>query len=155
MRELCFHVRPVPVVWLVTVLAIALSVSACRRGSPILDPTARTPDPAGTISGTVRGPLESSPVSGRTVQAVNLDTGALVRGRTNETGGYTFKVPPGRYRVEVTLLPGETLVEQPDVLDVSPADLEVSADFVLGSARESRPRVRPLRMDDGLGAPSA
>lgn len=150
-----FHLRRLSIVWLVAVLAVALSVSACRRGSPILDPTSRTPDPAGTISGTVRGPLETSPVSGRIVHAVNLDTGALMRGSTNEAGGYTFKVPPGRYRVEVTLLPGETIVEQPDVLNVSPAGLEVSADFVIGSTKVSRPRLRPLRMDDGLGAPSA
>lgn len=141
--------------WLIAILIAAVAVTSCRRGSPVLDPTPRTPRADGTISGTVRGPEGTAPIANRIVHAVNVETGAIMRASTNEAGGYTFKVAPGRYRVEVTLLPGETIAERPDVLDVNPADLEISADFVLNSARLSRPRMRPLRMDDGLGAPSA
>jgi hypothetical protein len=142
--------------WLLAILVALAASSACQRGSPILDPTPRNPSADATISGSVRGPAGTAPIAGRIVHAVNVDTGALMRGATNEAGGFTFKVAPGRYRVEVTLLPGETIAEQPDVLDVEPGDLEVSADFVLNSSGRStaRPRIR-LRMDDGLGAPSA
>jgi hypothetical protein len=136
-------------------LAVALvAISACRRGSPVLDPTSRTPSPDGTISGTVSGPEGTSPVAGRAVHAINVDSGAVLSGKTNNAGGYTFKVAPGRYRVEVTLLPGESIVKRPDVLDVTPAALEVSADFLIGAVKLSRPRIR-LRTDNGLGAPSA
>jgi hypothetical protein len=142
-------------VLIVTLVVATVAVTACRRGSPVLDPSPKTPNPDATISGTVRGPEGTAAIAGRTVRAMNLDTGALFRAATNEAGGYTFKVPPGRYRVDVTLLAGESVAEQPDELNVGPADLEVTADFVLKATRLSQPRTRPLRMADGLGAPSA
>jgi hypothetical protein len=152
--ETRFHLRRLSsTVWLIGLLVMLMAVAACRRGSPILDPTSRTAQADGTISGTVRGPEGTLPVNDRIVHAVNVDTGALMRGSTNKAGGFTFKVPPGRYRIEVTLLPGESVVTRPEVLDITPGDLEVNADFVLGPNKLSRPR--PLRMDDGLGAPSA
>jgi hypothetical protein len=150
-----FNVRRVPsTAWLIAILVTLAAVTACRRGSPVLDPTSRTSNPDATISGSVRGPLGTEPVAGRVVHAVNVETGALMRAATNEAGGFTFKVAPGRYRIQVTLLPGESIAEQPDVLDVEPGDLEVSADFVLNTSRTARPRIR-LRMADGLGSPIA
>jgi len=65
---------------------------------------------------------------------------------------YTFKVKPGKYRVELTLQDGETLVKRPDVINVNRSDVDAHADFVLGAARVSRPRTRMPRSDDGLGA---
>jgi hypothetical protein len=140
--------------WLIAILVTLMAVTACRRGSPILDPTPRNPTADATISGSIRGPEGTAPIAGRVVHAINVDTGALLRGATNAAGGFTFKVEPGRYRIQITLLPGESIVEQPDALDVKSGDLEVSADFVLNTARATRPRIR-LRMDDGLGSPSA
>lgn len=148
-----FHSRRLALL-IVALLVATVAATACRRGSAILDPTPKTPNADGTISGTVRGPEGTAPVAGRPVRVVNLDTGTLFRGTTNETGGYTFKVPPGRYRVEVSLLAGEALAERPDELTIGPADLEVTADFVVRTSRGAQPRIR-LRMDDGLGAPSA
>jgi hypothetical protein len=149
-----FHWRVAPTAWLIAILVALVAVTACRRGSPILDPSPRNPSAEATISGSVRGPQGTEPIAGRVVHAVNVETGALMRGETNAAGGFTFKVAPGRYRIQVTLLPGETVAEQPDVLDVKPGALEVDADFVLNTTRDARPRIR-LRMDDGLGSPSA
>jgi hypothetical protein len=149
------QVRGVPsTAWLIAILVALAAVTACRRGSPVLDPSSRNPNADATISGWVRGPERTAPVEGRVVHAVNVDTGALIRTATNEAGSFTFKVEPGRYRIEVTLLPGERIAEQPDVLDVNPGDLAVNANFLLNTTSAARPRIR-LRLDDGLGSPSA
>lgn len=85
-----------------------------------------------------------------------METGVRQRTATNNAGGFTFKVPPGKYRVQLTLIEGESLLKQPGVLNVNRSDVDAHADFVVGSARVSRPRsTRPLRTDDGLGAPIA
>ena len=89
-------------VFLAACIAV-LSAGACRQGKPVFDPG---PGPAradGTISGTVRGPGGTSPIEGRTVEAINVETGARERAITSNTGGFTFKLKPGKYRVEVVL----------------------------------------------------
>jgi hypothetical protein len=86
---------------------------------------------------------------------VNLETGARERTTTSNVGGFTFKVRPGRYRVELTLLDGETLVKRPGVIDVNRSDVDAHADFVVGSARVARPRFAAPRTDNGLGPPIA
>lgn len=132
-----------------------LSLSACRQGVPVLDPGSRPVVAAGTMSGTVRGPEGSSPFHGRTVEIVNLETGARERTTTSNTGGFTFKVRPGRYRVELTLLDGETLVKRPGVIDVNRSDVDANADFVVGTSRLARPRFAAPRTNNGLGPPIA
>jgi Carboxypeptidase regulatory-like domain len=132
-----------------------LSISACRQGVPVVDPGARPAVADGTISGTVRGPEGTSPIQGRTVEIVNLETGARERTTTSNVGGFTFKVRPGRYRVELTLLDGETLVKRPGVIDVNRSDVDAHADFIVGSARVARPRFAAPRTNNGLGPPIA
>jgi len=136
------------------VLLLAL-VAACRQGVPVIDTSPPPPRTDGTISGTVRGPDGTSPVNARAVQVVNVATGARQSTTTNNAGGFTFKVEPGRYRVELTLLPGETLVKRPSIIEVNPSDVDAHADFVLGSGRLATPRGPRMRGADGLGAPSA
>lgn len=109
----------------------------------------------GTISGTVRGPDGTSPLDGRLVEVMNVDTGEKQQVTTNNAGGFTFKVKPGKYQVQLTLREGEILVKKPSVINVNRSDVDAHADFVLGIARAPRPRVRQLRGDDGLGSPSA
>jgi hypothetical protein len=142
--------------WVLTViLGIAVMV-ACRRGMPVIDTGPRPAQADGTVSGTVRGPEGTSRVEGRTVEVENVDTGERRRTATNNAGGFTFKLPPGKYRLTLTLLPGEALVKQPGVINLNRSDVDAFADFVIGASRISRPRwPRPLRSDDGLGAPSA
>src|SRR4029078_3336900 len=91
-------------------------------------------------------------IEGRNVEVINVDTGERQRVATNNTGGVTFKVKPGNYRVELTLLDGEMIVKKPDVIHVNRSDVDAPADFVLSAARVSRPRNRGPRADDGLGS---
>ena len=135
-----------------TLWALAF-VAGCRQGKPVIDPTPGPVRADGTISGSVRGP--DSAIDGRTVEVINVETGERQRVSTNNAGGFTFKVKPGKYRVTLTLRPGEVLVKQPSIIDVNRSDVDAFADFVLGSSGVMRPRSPRLRGDDGLGAPIA
>ena len=91
-------------------------------------------------------------MDGRTVEVVNVATGERQRAATNNAGGFTFKVQPGKYRVELTLRDGETLVRQPGVISVNRTDVDAHADFVVGASGVARPRYHAPRSDDGLGS---
>jgi hypothetical protein len=137
--------------WLVAITVTLLSLVACH-GGPVLDLSPKPLQADGTISGTVRGPEGTSAIDGRTVEVINVDTGERQRVATNNAGGFTFKVKPGNYRVELTLLDGETIIKKPDVIHVNRSDVDAHADFVLGVVRVSRPRNPAPRTDDGLGS---
>jgi hypothetical protein len=150
-REARYHVS-----WnLAAGLVLCLLIAGCRQGVPVIDTAPQPQQADGTISGTVRGPEGTSPIDGRTVEVVNLDTGARQRTTTNNTGGFTFKVPPGRYQVNLTLRDGETIVKRPGIMSVNRSDVDAHADFVLGVARAARPRLPVNRGFAGLGSPSA
>jgi len=110
--------------------ALALCVPACRS----LGPAEVNEDTRGTLAGVVRGPEGVDPVEGRLVEAVAVDTGERLGTRTNAEGGWSLLVPPGRYRIEVTLGPGESVVRDPGVVEVGPSQLVPHADVVLGGA---------------------
>jgi hypothetical protein len=135
-------------------LSVLLSLGACRRGAPVFDPSPGPPTTDGTISGTVRGPEGTSAIDGRDVVLVNIATGERASVKTNNAGGFTFKVKPGKYRVELALLSGEVLVKQPGVINVNKSDVDAHADFVIGASRISRPPFAAPRFD-GLGSPMA
>lgn len=135
------------------VTAIA-SVSACRRGVPVIDPGEPPPTQDGTISGTVRGPEGTSSIAGRDVVVINIDTGERQQTQTSNTGGFTFKVKPGKYRVEVATLAGESVLKRPGVMHVNRSDVDAHADFVLGNAKASRRRT-PARSVPMVGQPIA
>ena len=139
----------------VALLALLLVAAGCRQGVPVIDTTPGPPTADGTISGTVRGPEGTSPVGDRVVEVHNITTGERQRTTTNAAGGFTFKVKPGKYRVELSLLDGEVLVKKPAVISVNRSDVDAHADFVLGTSRIMRPRSPHLRGDDGLGSPIA
>lgn len=139
----------------VTGLVVLISLAACRRGMPVIDPSPGPVRADGTISGTVRGPEGTSAIENRDVAVINVDTGVRAEGKTNNAGGFTFKVAPGKYRVELALLPGEVIVKQPGVINVNRSDVDAHADFVVGSRKDARPRFTAPRMYDGLGSPSA
>jgi hypothetical protein len=130
-----------------------LSLGACRQGVPVIDPGPKPTSAAGTI--TVRGPAGTSAIEGRTVEVVNVETGTRERTTTNNAGGFTFKVRPGKYRVELMLMDGEKLVKQPGVINVNRSDVDAHADFVIGTTRMARPRFAAPRTDNGLGPPIA
>jgi hypothetical protein len=142
-------------IWLSLGVFALLSIATCRQGVPVIDTSPGPAEANGTISGTVRGPEGTSSIDGRVVEVVNVDTGERQRATTNTAGGFTFKLPPGKYRVEVTLREGESIVKQPGVIHLNRSDVDAHADFVLGSVRVSRPRPTQFRSDDGLGSPIA
>lgn len=152
MRVVHFHwAHRLRTLFLVAFSAALLSVGACH-GGPVVDLSTKPVEADGTISGIVRGPEGTTAIEGRNVEVINVETGERQRVATNNAGGFTFKVKPGNYRVELTLLDGETLVKKPDVIHVNRSDVDAHADFVLGAARISRPRSRKPRADDGLGS---
>jgi hypothetical protein len=137
--------------WLFASLAAIVTLAACH-GGPVVDLSPKPLQADGTISGTVRGPEGTSAIQGRDVAVVNVDTGERQHTATNSAGGFTFKVRPGKYRVELALQEGETLIKKPNVINVNRSDVDAHADFIVGAARISRPRFRAPRADDGLGS---
>ena len=119
----------------VAVLCLLLVISACRTGVPILDANPGPPEVMGTITGTVSGEDGSTAIAGRKVTAVNLDTSAREISTTSETGGYTFKVPAGRYRVEVELLTGEAVLRDTGEFKLSKSELQHDVDIRIGTRR--------------------
>jgi hypothetical protein len=126
----------------VMMLAV-MSVASCRRGVPVIDPGERPPTTDGTISGTVRGPEGTTSIVGRQVEVVNVATGERLQAKTNNAGGFTFKVKPGKYRVEVDVIQGESILKRPGIMDINRSDVDAHADFVLGSAKASRRKPSP------------
>lgn len=156
MREtLCHRLHRPATFWISAGFLALILIGACRHPRPIFDTTPPPSQTDGTISGIVRGPDNSSSIVGRTVEVINVATGERQRTITNSAGGFTFKLAPGRYRVELTLLEGETILKRPDIINLDRSDVDAHADFVVGSSSVSRPRAPKLRSDDGLGAPIA
>ena len=116
------------------VLALLIvGLSACAPRGPIIDTGSKPSGVGGTISGTVRLAPDGAPVPGRRVTAVNLTDGQRLEASTAVNGGYTIKVPIGRYRLEVELRPGETVTEQPGELEISASDMDAGRNFVLAT----------------------
>jgi Carboxypeptidase regulatory-like domain len=148
-----FHSSPLS--RLVVCLIMLLCATACGRGGPAIDMPPQPAPADGTIHGTVRGPQGTTALDGRLVEVVNVSTGQRQRVTTNTAGAFSFKLKPGRYRVEVPLRGGETLIRQPGVIELDHHDEDARADVVLGTVRVARPRSPAYRSDDGLGSPIA
>jgi hypothetical protein len=150
-RKNRFHCTHVYMGWIGALLLALVGIAACH-GGPVVDLSPKPVQADGTISGTVRGPEGTSAIEGRSVEVINVDTGERQRMLTSNSGGFTFKVKPGKYRVELALQDGETLLKRPDVINVNRSDVDAHADFILGVSRISRPNKRIPRADDGLGS---
>jgi carboxypeptidase family protein len=140
-------------VWLSVGILALLLAGACRRGAPVLDLGPKPPDARGTLTGMVRGAEGTSPVAGREVQIVNTETGVRHTAQTADNGGFTIQLPAGRYRFELPLRDGETLLKRPGVADLGRGDIDSHVEFVLATVRVSRPRGPAYRLDNGLGSP--
>lgn len=106
------------------------------------------------ISGTVRV-SDQQAIGGRAVEIVNLDTNEKQRLTTDNTGGFRLTVRPGKYKVELSLRDGESLLKAPGVMTVAPDRADTHADFVVRTTGASRPRAPAYRTADGLGSPIA
>ena len=83
-----------------TLLLAALAAAACRPGTPIVNTDPMKATTPGTIAGAVRSPA-GDPLSDRRIEAVDTKTGQRYAAKTGVTGGYSIKVPPGHYRLEL------------------------------------------------------
>ena len=137
------------------ILLSVLTLAACRPVGPAIDTGTNPAQPTPTITGTVRGPEHSNAIGGRLVEVVNVDTGEVQRETTSATGRFTFKLQPGKYRVEVTLHDGESLIKQPGLMDLDRSGADARADFVVAVVRTSHPRQPGSLSGSGLGAPIA
>ena len=107
----------------------------------------------GTISGTVRGSQGGNTLARRVVEIVNVDTGERQRTTTSPSGGFSFRVKAAKYRVEVALNGGESLIAHPGVIDLSRTAVDARADFVVGSTQGTRQRHPHSPAYAGLGPP--
>ena len=107
-----------------------LAGAACVTSRPIL----ATGDK--TTPGTIAGILRTSGgdvLAGRRVEAVDVATAARFSAVTNVTGGFSIKVPPGKYRLEPELREGERVLRTPGVVDINKSDLDANREIVVGS----------------------
>ena len=112
------------------VLVMLSSGCAARHGRPIIGGST-VPNPTGTISGNVTS-TTGTPLEGRRVSAIDMATEAHFDATTSKGGGYTIKVPPGRYRLEVELRGGDQLAQQPGQTNVNIGDVDETLNFVIG-----------------------
>jgi hypothetical protein len=117
-------------------LAVAgalIATVACATHGPVVDRGAKPEGVGGTIAGIVSAD-RSTPLPGRKVTAIDESTGERIETSTATNGGYTMKVPPGTYRLDVELRAGETLQKRPDPTQVNPSDLDPGRDFIITAA---------------------
>lgn len=112
------------------VLLMLSSGCAARHGRPIIGGST-VPNPTGTISGTVTS-TGGTPLEGRRVSAIDMATEQHYDVTTSNNGGYTIKVPTGRYRLEVELRGGDQLARQPGQTNVNVGDVDEQLNFVIG-----------------------
>lgn len=114
-------------------LTAALLATGCRTGRPIYDSSHEDHQTPGTIGGILRAGTGGEPIPGRGVTAVSLsDPARRYSATTNVSGGFSIKVPPGKYRLEVDLREGERIVRSPGTIDINKSDLDANREVVIG-----------------------
>ena len=118
---------------LVAVLLVLSLVACSASRGPVIGSGSKAADIGGTISGVVRASEGSVPLVGRLVRAIEVTTGAKYESSTATNGGYTMKVPTGKYRLELELRPGESLAKQPEETQIDTSDMDAGRDFLVTS----------------------
>jgi len=111
---------------------VLLVGAACRSGQPLLVSSSGDQTTPGTIGGIVSA-VGGERLGGRGVHAVQVGTSQRFSATTNVTGGFSIKVPPGEYRLEVDLRAGEKVVRDPGVVHIHKSDLDANLEIVVGS----------------------
>lgn len=151
--------HPIRRVGLILVMMVAvvglLAGVACRRGVPVVDPGPKPPTTDGTISGRLTTEGDTARLVSRRVEAVNVATGDRRAVSTSNDGGFTIKVPPGKYRLQVELRPGEAIVKGPETIDINPSDMDNNIVVVISAVPPKPHPADSIRNTEGLGAPIA
>ena len=111
---------------------LLMAVSACRMWQPVGVSGSGNMTTPGTIGGIV-STIGGERLAGREVRAVPVAGTGKYSAVTNVTGGFTIKVPPGEYRLEVDLREGEKVVRSPGVIRINKSDLDANLEIVVGS----------------------
>jgi hypothetical protein len=115
---------------ILVLVLVALGGAACRPGQPLVDTTPGKNMTPGTIAGHVRtNPRHPRP--GRYVHPNHNATANRNYPVTAVTGGFSIKVPPGKYRLELELREQETVAEQPGIIDINQSDLDTDLNIVV------------------------
>lgn len=122
-------------------LCAVLVLAACRTGVPVIDTNPGPASVGGTITGHITAEDGKTPITGRRVAAVNIETGEKITAVTSSTGGYTLKVTPARYRIEVELAAGEAIVKDEGTFTVSASELQHDIDIRIGVKRSGQQRI--------------
>ena len=112
------------------VVALAF-VAGCKTGQPIGAAKMGDPTTPGTIGGILKSP-GGEPVTGRTVNAVEVKSGQRFSAVTASNGGFSIRVPPGEYRLQVELREGERVLQDPGTMRIHRSDLDANRDVVIG-----------------------
>jgi len=112
--------------------AVVLFAAACRSGQPLLVSEFGNMSTPGTIGG-ILSTVGEDRLQGRQVVAVHVTSKERYSAVTNVTGGFSIKVPPGDYRLEVELREGERVVREPGVIHINKSDLDANLEIVVGS----------------------
>ena len=112
------------------VLLLLSTGCGARHGRPVVGGSV-VAEPTGTISGKVES-TTGTPFEGRRVSAIDMMTEAHYDATTSNNGGYTIKVPPGQYRLEVELRGGDQIARQPDQVSVNAGDVDAQLNFAIG-----------------------
>jgi hypothetical protein len=119
-----------PATIVVAVLLTVMSGVACMPHGPVVDTGSKPQGVGGTIAGIV-STNAGSPLVGRKVTVTNVESGQKYEASTATNGGYTIKVPTGKYRVEVELREGEAVEKGVVETEINTGDLDPHRDFVL------------------------
>ena len=124
-----------PIGRLVVSLAFIVATgAACRHSVLVVDNGPKPEGARATISGTLVTPETKQPVAGRQVTATENGSGATFTATTNASGGFTLLVVPGTYHLNVTLQPGEGVLDPPTSIDVKPGEIKSNIQMVVGKA---------------------
>lgn len=113
------------------VLLVLSGSTACSLNKPVPGTGERSTATSGTLAGLVTTDGGKTGVTGRKVTATNTATNARFDTTTATDGGYTLRLPAGRYAIDVELQAGERLEKRPEPTDVGAGDLDAGRDFAI------------------------
>lgn len=156
-RVIGYHSRQLRrfLLWGAAAAATLVLIASCNHDIPVIAVGPKSPDARATIYGVVRGPDNSPPTATRTVEIVNVATGARRDVQTSTGGAFTAEVPAGRYRLDLSLRDGETLVKGPGEIHLDHGEIKSHIEFVVAEARLARPHGPAYRVNNGLRSPIA